>query len=241
MVKRLVKNFLGLLAIFLFLALAFLPGLYAQDSMSEDELRQIFLAQVKARLGLKEETIKAEKFRVEPRLHDFQRGQSYLVDWVTEPRAGSNTMLLTYFSKTGEPKSLRLWGFVEVIAKVPVVVKPLPAGEILREEHVVFEKRELSRLPHDVIFDLRSALGKEIRVSLRPGMVLRSSFLQLPVLVKRNEEVEIFAQGKNFLVKAKGIALENGKLGEMIRVRNKESQRVIYAKVSGENRVEVSF
>jgi flagella basal body P-ring formation protein FlgA len=78
-------------------------------------------------------------------------------------------------------------------------------------------------------------------MSLRPGMVLRTSHLQLPVLVKRNEEVELIARGKNFIVKAKGVALENGRLGEVIRVRNKDSQKVVFAKVVGERLVEVSY
>jgi flagella basal body P-ring formation protein FlgA len=35
--------------------------------------------------------------------------------------------------------------------------------------------------------------------------------------------------------------LENGRLGEVIRVKNKESQKVVFAKVSGERLVEVSY
>ncbi len=209
--------------------------------VSEEELQGIFLKEFKARLGLKDDEVRVEKFRVEPRTFELKHNQPYRLDWITVPRPGSNTAILTYAGANGNFQTIRLWGFVEVLKKVPVVVKPLQAGEVLREEHVSLELRELSRLPHDVVFDLSSALGKEVRMSLRPGMVLRTSHLQLPVLIKRNEEVELIAQGKNFIVKAKGVALENGRLGEVIRVKNKESQKVVFAKVAGERLVEVNY
>ena len=225
----------------LILSLMFSLKLTYASLVSEDELKGIFLKEFKARLGLKDDEVRLEKFRVEPRTYELKRNQPYRLDWITMPRPGSNTAILTYSGSNGNPQVLRLWGFVEVLKKVPVVVKPLQAGEVFREEHVSLELRELSRLPHDVVFDVGSALGKEVRMSLRPGMVLRTSHLQLPVLVKRNEEVELIAQGKNFIVKAKGVALENGRLGEVIRVKNKESQKVVFAKVVGERIVEVSY
>jgi len=209
--------------------------------ISEEELKGIFLKEFKVRLGLKDDEVRLKTFRVEPRTYELKRNQPYRLDWITAPRPGSNTAILTYTGANGNSQSIRLWGFVEVLKKVPIVVKPLQAGEMLREDHVSLEFTELSRLPHDVVFDISSALGKEVRVSLRPGMVLRRSHLQLPLLVKRNEEVELIAQGKNFIVKAKGIALENGRLGEVIRVRNKESKKVVFAKVAGERLVEVSY
>ena len=208
--------------------------------LSEGDIKGIFLKEFREKLGLKDAEVRLEKFRVEPRNFELKKDQSIRLEWINPPRPGSNTAVITYTGENGTTQTLRVWGFVEVLKKVPVVAKPIQAGEILREEYVSLELRELSRLPHDVIFDISLALGKEVRTSLRPGMVLRTSHLQLPVVVKRNEEVEIIARGKNFIVKAKGIALENGRLGEVIRVRNKESNKVVFGKVVGERQVEVS-
>lgn len=58
-------------------------------------------------------------------------------------------------------------------------------------------------------------------------------------LVRKGDVVEVSASSGLLRVTLKGLALQNGALGDIITVRNPESLKVIPALVVGENRVEV--
>lgn len=228
--------FLALILLFTFTEKEAWPKFY-----SEGEFREIFLKEFKVRFSNPQGEVVLERFKFEPGDLAIPKGTSYRVEWIGVAKAGSNTALLKFKLQGGEERIVRLWGYVEVKVPVVVVSRDLSARKILEEKDLLLERRELSRLPYDVLFRVEEALGQETRMSLKAGTVLRSSHLSQPLLVRRNQEVEILAQGRNFTIKAKGIALQNGRLEQYISVKNISSQKVVQAKVIGEGKVEVSF
>jgi flagellar basal body P-ring formation protein FlgA len=61
------------------------------------------------------------------------------------------------------------------------------------------------------------------------------------VAVHRNENVVMRIKGDGFLLTAMGLALEDGRPGAMIKVRNVDSGRVVMAKVAADGAVEPVF
>ncbi|MFN3505657.1 MAG: flagellar basal body P-ring formation chaperone FlgA [Caldimicrobium sp.] len=209
---------------------------------TEKDLREIFIKEFQKRADYpKEAEITLEKFRVEPTLIDIPREVPYKVEWIGNAKAGSNTALFIFNIKGAERQIFRAWGYIEVKIPVVVVKNPLANQAIIGKEDLALEKRELSRLPQDVILSMEEAMGKETRMSIKGGSVLRRSHIAEPLLIKRNQEVEIIAKSKYFEVKAKGISLQPGRLNEWIRVKNLSSQKIIQAKVVDEGKVEVSY
>jgi len=51
------------------------------------------------------------------------------------------------------------------------------------------------------------------------------------VVVRRNKTVQMRIQGLGFIIVATGQALEDGRPGELIKVRNADSKRIITARV----------
>lgn len=233
------KLFILWLAVFLFFIS---PRVHANTSFfTEQDYKEIFLREFKARVNIAGGDISVEKFRVEPSDIRIPKGTPYKIDWIGPAKAGSNVAIVTFSRGGGVNQIVRLWGFVEIKVPVVVVKQNLPNGALLEESNLVQEMRELSRLPQDVVSEISEAIGKETRMSIKAGTVLRRAHITEPLVIRRNQEVEIIARGRNFEVKAKGIALQNGRLGEFIRVKNISSQKIIQAKVSGEGKVEVSF
>lgn len=230
---------IGVLIILLILRL--LDISMASTFYEEKDFKEIFIKEFK-RLShhLKGEVV-LERFRFEPDNLKIPKGLPYQIDWIGTPKAGSNTAIIVFNGGKGETPAIRLWGYVEVKIPVPVLKRTLPPKSIITEEDIIYDKRELSRLPHDVPLDRESVIGKETKSTLMAGTVLRASLISDPLLIKRNQVIEIIAKGRNFTVKAKGIALENGKLNEFIRVRNLSSNKIIQGKVAGEGFVEVYF
>jgi len=207
----------------------------------EKDLRELFLREFKKQVSQLKGEIELYRFRVEPENVRIPMNSPYKVDWIGLPRAGSNTAVFIFNPESATPQVVRIWAWVEVKVPVPVIKRNLSAKTLIKEEDLAFEMKELSKLPHDVLLEVGKIVGKETRTSLKAGSILRSSYLAEPVLIKRNQEVEIVARGKGLIVKAKGLALENGRKDELIRVRNISSQKIIQAKVAGEGLVEVNF
>ena len=80
-------------------------------------------------------------------------------------------------------------------------------------------------------------IGMEAVRTFYQGQPLREDNLRKPTLVKRNAIVHIeFSQG-SMIINAEGRALDQGGLGDRVRVMNLISKRVVVATVSGTDSV----
>ncbi|MHC4762939.1 MAG: flagellar basal body P-ring formation chaperone FlgA, partial [Planctomycetota bacterium] len=61
------------------------------------------------------------------------------------------------------------------------------------------------------------------------------------ILLKRNQNVVIKVDRLGLLITAIGKTMQDGRVGEYIKVRNVDSQRIIMAKVSEDGSVEPVF
>jgi flagella basal body P-ring formation protein FlgA len=114
----------------------------------------------------------------------------------------------------------------------------IPEGGIISPENIKIEKiqsndPELSnwKPPYGLIAKNRLPAN----TVLHPNM-LRS--LESPILVKRNQNVVIRIERPGFLITAAGKTMQDGKVGEYIKVRNMDSQRIIMVKISEDGSVE---
>lgn len=233
--KRLIVFSLICLFVLLKIKLSLGVSLYTAE-----DLKNIFLKEIKNKLSWVKGDLYVEKIRIEPELVIIPKKIPYRTIFVNTPKIGSNLLILEF--REGETvERVKIWGYVE--AKVPVVVlkRPVLNKTILNEEDIEVELKPLSRLPQDVVLDKNSAIGKQVRMSLKAGTALRYSHIERPVVIKRNQMVYIVAKGKSFVVKAKGIALQDGREGANIKVRNVSSKKILWGKVISSEEVEVTL
>ena len=232
------------LILLFFAVFCLLPAINAKASRyyTYRDIKRIFLRAVKDRLTWVNGKIALEKFKIEPENLRIPKRFRYKVKFFSPPTVGSVCALITFYDENYRKEAiLRVWGYVEAEVPVVVALRPIRCRSIIRKEDIALELKPLSRLPQDVIFKKVYVIGKQARVSIAPGTVLRMSYVELPVIIKRNQQVSIIAKGKCIVVRASGKALENGRLGEIIRVMNLESKRVVWAKVISPQEVEVMF
>lgn len=86
--------------------------------------------------------------------------------------------------------------------------------------------------------DPESAFGMQARRDIRPGKLVTRNLLQAPMIVRRGDEVRVLARLGDVAVRVTGTALGDGRLGQQIRVRNGQSERIIRAVVLGPGEVE---
>ena len=114
----------------------------------------------------------------------------------------------------------------------------IPPGAVISPENVKIEKM-VSNYPEPANWAVPYGFIAKRRLPantvIRPGMI---GPVKLAVLLKRNQNVVIKVDRLGFLITAIGKAMQDGRVGEYIKVRNVDSQRIILAKVNEDGSVE---
>jgi flagella basal body P-ring formation protein FlgA len=114
----------------------------------------------------------------------------------------------------------------------------IPAGGVISPENIKIEKI-ISNEPEPV--DWKPPYGLVTKRGLPAGTALVPNMLESlepPVILKRNQNVVIRIERPGFLITAMGIAMQDGRAGDYIKVRNTDSQRIILARIKEDGTVE---
>ena len=130
---------------------------------------------------------------------------------------------------------------ISVMADVVTVARPLGKHQHVALEDLTIQRRDRSELAADTVSRVEDALGFRTTRMIYPDTVLRSSMLALPPLVRRGDLVKIVADAGPMTITATGVVKQQGSKGEMVRVMNTSSRRIILARVTGPGAVEVDF
>lgn len=119
-----------------------------------------------------------------------------------------------------------------------IAIRDLPAGTVITAQDIRIEE-ELSTSPCEL--DRPSSYGLVLKRPIKAGAQIRQADLDLPTkkaVVKRNELVMVKIERPGVVVSSQGKALSDGCIGEVIKVRNIESNRIILCKVKDDGTVE---
>ena len=84
-------------------------------------------------------------------------------------------------------------------------------------------------------------VGKKLRKDLPAGTVITSQVLEEQILVQTGEIVSVLVENQRLIVHTSGKALDRGRMGDTVRVKNLTSGKEIYGKVTGTSAVTVEF
>jgi flagella basal body P-ring formation protein FlgA len=122
------------------------------------------------------------------------------------------------------------------LVKVLVAKEVLKRGTIISPDMLVLTEMPASGMENQIIADPQLVVNMELVRDLAPNAPLRTFDLKKAVMVKRGQEVQVTAgAGQGFLITMRAEALQEGALGEQIRLKNSESGRSLTAVVTGQN------
>lgn len=135
-------------------------------------------------------------------------------------------------------KNMSVRGKTETLARVVVTSKLLKRGHHLAYEDLTTAVVDIGKLgsSSNAIEDF---VGKKLKRSLRAGDVVRASMVETPPVVRRGERVKIVIQTGQLLLTATGLAHSDGGINQMVRVKNINSNKTIYCRVTAPGIVEV--
>lgn len=82
--------------------------------------------------------------------------------------------------------------------------------------------------------------GKKAMAKISKGALFKKSHLKSPEVIHKNEVVTVIYEGHELVLKAEAVALNDGAVGDIIKVKNERSGAIIYGKVQSENLVQVT-
>ncbi len=125
------------------------------------------------------------------------------------------------------PVVMPVMGRVTVKRDVPVLVRRLEAGTTVGESDLDWLTLTDDRVTGDVVTDAAQLIGRELRHPVAEGQPLRDRDVMLPRLVTRGGLVTLKIETPVMLITAQGRSLQDGGEGDVVRVTNTQSNRVV--------------
>lgn len=123
-------------------------------------------------------------------------------------------------------------GHLIITKNIPVLSRHLSAGTVIAESDVRWKEVDKLRLNGDVLTNLDQIIGQELRRAQGEGARFMARDVSVPRMIKRGDIVTLKIITPYMQIATKGRALEDGVYGEVVRVTNTRSKRVIEGTVS---------
>ncbi len=129
---------------------------------------------------------------------------------------------------------------VKVSVSIPIVVTitPISKGAILDDSNIALIYRDKAKIRGILFTDTTEVYGSKSKKKLSQGYALTRKDI---CMVCKGERVTIIARTAHLTIKTAGIALSNGNLGDQIRVKNRDSGKIVTAQVNAINRVVINL
>ncbi|MCH2546181.1 MAG: flagellar basal body P-ring formation chaperone FlgA [Alphaproteobacteria bacterium] len=155
----------------------------------------------------------------------------------------SATLLFTTEADLNRPAqklgNIVLSGRFDEMVDVPVVKFRLSSADIIREQDMEWLKLPQNRIKRETITEMAQLIGKSPVRGLSPNRAIESDEVQSPPLVTRRMPVRMRYNTENISIQAVGTAMQDGAMGERIKVRNDDSGVEVDATVVDRGHVEV--
>jgi flagella basal body P-ring formation protein FlgA len=121
---------------------------------------------------------------------------------------------------------------------VVVISSAVSPGTLLTTDNVHVVNMNKKRLRTSTFADIEDVIGARIKRRVTAGRPVNPNNL---CYVCKGDNVTISAGNSSMRVKTSGVALEDGRMGETIQVKNRRSNKKIYARVAGTGQVEIGI
>ncbi|PID72047.1 MAG: flagella basal body P-ring formation protein FlgA [Desulfobulbus propionicus] len=146
-----------------------------------------------------------------------------------------------YFQVDGKPaQNCTVRGTLQIMHPVAVALTTITRGQPIAGSVISFVERDITKL-RNPIFARQEVVGMLAKRTLRKGRAIEHDHIAFPPVIAEGELVKILAIKGNLKITANGIAKTSGKTGEVIRVQNITSNKLIYARIDAPGIVSVEF
>jgi flagellar basal body P-ring formation protein FlgA len=136
------------------------------------------------------------------------------------------------------PWSLYIPSRVSIMAPIVVALSAIDKGSRLTSDNIGIRYVDEKRIRGEKIADPSGILGAKSKRTLSSGSTITRRNI---CVVCKGDSVTIEAVSDVLNIKTSGIAQSNGYIGDKIRVKNERSGKLVSARISGLNTVEIKL
>ncbi|MCV2401513.1 flagellar basal body P-ring formation chaperone FlgA [Marinomonas sp. C2222] len=118
---------------------------------------------------------------------------------------------------------------------------PINRGQVIDKSNTSIGEVDISNIRGQIFTENNPPYGLIASRNLPLNTFITDSLTDFPRVINKGDSVLITASSGTIVVKMNGIALEHGKKGQQIRVKNTSSGRIVYAKVVTSSEVLVNY
>lgn len=111
--------------------------------------------------------------------------------------------------------------------------KEITANDVRIEEYAVENQGEV------YLKDLGTIVGKVPSRAIKAGMPIKENMIQSPIVIESGASITMISNKNGIKIAVEGVAMQRGRIGKIIRVRNASSKKVLRAKVIDAHTVEI--
>lgn len=130
---------------------------------------------------------------------------------------------------------------LKAFENVVISSQPILRGQVLTQDNIIEEEREITRVNQGYFSQMPMALGAIAKRSIPSNRVILPQFVRPAMLVNKGERIVIQAATHGLSIKATGVALTAGGLGDLVQVKNSQTQRIVEGRVSAPGQIRISL
>ena len=114
---------------------------------------------------------------------------------------------------------------------VPVMVRGVTAGRVIRPDDVALAAVPPDDLPSDHVTTIDDIVGREAATTLRADRAVGVSSLRSPRVIRRGDIVELTIHGGGVSVATEAVARADGSIGDVVEVETRSPRRRLTAEI----------
>ncbi|MBL4782142.1 MAG: flagellar basal body P-ring formation protein FlgA [Porticoccaceae bacterium] len=125
------------------------------------------------------------------------------------------------------PWTLYVPASVTTVTTVLIANAPLRRGHLVGAEDIARQTKDIRSLNRAYLSKPQQVIGKVLKKNLANGALFTSAVLTEPHIIEKGQQVSLQAGSHGLKVNVTAIALNDGAVGEKIRVKNLSSGKVV--------------
>lgn len=152
-----------------------------------------------------------------------------------EPKNSSFRVRVNYNDGKAETLSGRYLSYV----MAPIAARYIKFGDVIQQSDVTTMKVRIDSLNSEYASELNEVVGMQAKTYIAAGKMFKMNEVTSPNVIKNNDPVNIIYSSGAINLKTVGIAMGNGAVGDMIKVKNSSSGVVLLGQIVNKNTVKI--
>ncbi len=227
------RHLIKILVIFLVISLA------GSSAWSNSDCDQKVVEEVMNRFELAPESFEIEVLSSQLKVEMLDDYEIELRPLTQKEPIGLYTVLVTISNDMGKVGSGQVRMRIRKYAPVAVAADRITRSELIDTTMLVMQRMEVTNLIDAPLTSLAEVEGYRARRNLKKGTIVTKNALEAIPDIERGHETLIVYNDGLCRITAPGVALQSGSAGDIIKVKNKATKKIIVARVIDDRAVAV--